>query len=539
MDKKFLLAIVSSFMVLYLWSVISPKPPSRSRPSISTQPIENKQDTIISTEFNLPSKSVAVPIGTVKNVLESLNSIESEKFVVEFSNIGGTLKSFLIKEYDMHLPVKNFTNIIGYENIEFNLDKKDQKSIIYSYEDENYKIFKKYTVSKDDYLVYSDIEIQTKKNASRMDDLTISGFTLDMTDLDTDKDMSMTRDRSLFEYLVASNDIFRKGKAFKFSSKENKENAENVQWIAFRERYFCTIVKPQYDSQGYFIRMVDDKHLKIGIESKNIKISQSGNINFSYIIYMGPETTDILKKYNLGFEKIKMFYRFPLFDVMGKIIYYLMHLTYKVFPNWGVCIMLMSTFIYGVTYPLTLKSMTSMKKLQTLQPKVAQLKEKYKDNPQKMNKEMMELYKTEKANPLGGCLPMFLQMPVFIGLYQALWRDVSFKGAHFLWIKDLSAPDRLFTFPFTIPFVGNEFNLLPLIMVVVMFFQQKLSSKNMVAMGPDQMAQQKMMSTIMPIFLGVIFYNFASGLTLYFTMFYFYSTFTQWKMAYKPIKGNS
>ena len=132
---------------------------------------------------------------------------------------------------------------------------------------------------------------------------------------------------------------------------------------------------------------------------------------------------------------------------------------------------------------------------------------------------------------------MLLQMPVFIGLYQVLWRSVAFKGAKFLWIKDLSEPDRLFIFPFNLPVVGNELNILPLIMVVVMFFQQKISSKNMVISDPSQAAQQKMMTTIMPIFLGFIFYKFASGLTLYFTMFYFFSTFTQWKMS-KQVKVN-
>jgi YidC/Oxa1 family membrane protein insertase len=126
-------------------------------------------------------------------------------------------------------------------------------------------------------------------------------------------------------------------------------------------------------------------------------------------------------------------------------------------------------------------------------------------------------------------------MPVFIGLYQVLWRSVSFKGAKFLWIKDLSEPDRLFLLPFNIPFLGNEFNVLPFVMMGVMFIQQKLSSKNMVVVDPSQAAQQKMMATIMPVFLGVIFYKFASGLTLYFTMFYCFSTFTQWKLS-KDIK---
>lgn len=175
-----------------------------------------------------------------------------------------------------------------------------------------------------------------------------------------------------------------------------------------------------------------------------------------------------------------------------------------------------------------------MKKMQALQPKIAAVKDKYKNNPQKMNSEMMELYKNHKINPLGGCLPIVLQMPVFIGLYQVLWRSVSLKGASFLWIKDLSEPDRLLVFQNTIPLLENDLNLLPIIMIVVMFFQQKLTSANMVITDPAQATQQKMMGIMMPLFMGVVFYKFASGLTLYFTMFYLLSTLTQWKMSKGP-----
>jgi len=169
--------------------------------------------------------------------------------------------------------------------------------------------------------------------------------------------------------------------------------------------------------------------------------------------------------------------------------------------------------------------------MQGLQPKMTEIREKHKNNPQKMNQEIMELYKKHNVNPFGGCLPMLLQMPIFIGLYQVLWRSVEFKGAEFLWIKDLSAPDRLFLFPFNLPIIGNEFNLLPIIMIFVMFIQQKLSSKNMAISDPQQLAQQKMMMFFFPLFLGFIFYKFASGLTLYFTMFYLFSTYTQWKIS--------
>jgi len=215
-----------------------------------------------------------------------------------------------------------------------------------------------------------------------------------------------------------------------------------------------------------------------------------------------------------------------------------MHWIYHVLPNWGVTIILISTFLYASMYPLTLRGMSSMKRMQALQPEINKLKEKYSDNPQKMNQEMMRLYKEYKINPLGGCLPFLLQMPIFIGLYQVLWRSVTFKGADFLWIKDLSMPDRFYVLPFEVPFVGRDINLLPLLMAIIMFFQQRITAKNMVITDPIQLQQQKMMGIMMPVLMGVIFYKFASGLTLYFTVFYLFSTFTQMHMYSRKRSNN-
>jgi YidC/Oxa1 family membrane protein insertase len=165
-----------------------------------------------------------------------------------------------------------------------------------------------------------------------------------------------------------------------------------------------------------------------------------------------------------------------------------------------------------VLYPLTLKQMKSMKAMQSLQPQIEELRRLHKNNPQKLNKEIMELYKAHKVNPLGGCLPMVLQIPIFFALYQVLSRTVALKGAPFLWIKDLSEPDKLFTLPNTFPVVGNEVNILPILMAVGMFFQQKTS---MVSVNPSQAEQQKIMIIVMPIMFGVLFYHMPAGLVLY------------------------
>ena len=139
-----------------------------------------------------------------------------------------------------------------------------------------------------------------------------------------------------------------------------------------------------------------------------------------------------------------------------------------------------------------MQSMSAMRKMQLVQPKVAALQKKYKGEPQKLNAEMVDLYKKEGVNPLGGCLPFLLQMPVFMALYQILWRAYYFQGQSFLWMKDLAMPDRLFIMPFDLPFLGNEFNILPIIMGAVMFLQQSVSAKNMVVTDDQQAMQQKM-----------------------------------------------
>lgn len=479
------------------------------------------------------------PLTKSPNVEEKIRRIESKKLIADFSDAGGLLKKVFLKEYSTALPLDDFMAISGYyEGTKYVAGQSDGRRIIYSYENDEYVVKKTYVLSDDDYDINLDIEIINKTKMSKLIDLNVQGIRLNMSNLNEKNNnnaQSISRDRSLFEYVIYSeNDVYRKNNAFKFSNKDKRESTGSVRWVGFRDRYFCAITKPIFSTYGYNINPVSDHLLAINIESKGITIPPEGNVKFSSLIFVGPEKTHLLAKYKFGFEDIKRYYRIAFFDAVAKMIYSFMYMLNRFVPNWGICIIIMSLLVYSATYPLTLKSMSSMKKMQALQPKIAAVKDKYKSNPQKMNSEMMELYKKHRINPLGGCLPIVLQMPVFIGLYQVLWRSVSLKGASFLWIKDLSEPDRLMVFQNTIPLLENDLNLLPIIMIVVMFFQQKLTSANMVITDPAQATQQKMMGIMMPLFMGVVFYKFASGLTLYFTMFYLLSTLTQWKMSKGP-----
>lgn len=520
MEKRFALAAILSLFVLILWGILNPPPKKAPLLPQESQVTENKEFV------NAPPVVAEVPAAS-KPVDEDIQVLENEFLKAEFSNVGGHLHRVHIKPYDVILPIQNIMDIKGWEDLPFELENIGSDMIVYRAEQGGIAVRKVYQFSGD-YLIKSRLEISRQLNMSKLIDLDIQTFSLDISSLDK----THGHDQSLYEYAIATkNNVFRKSNATKFSPKEKKEQFDAVKWAGFRDRYFCIIFKPEYTSDAYTINPIRENRLTIETKVKELQLSQGEKQELAATIYIGPQSLDLLKSYDMGFEEIMTFSNWGFLDVIAKAIYSFMNFLHRFIPNWGLCIIIISVIIYFAMYPLTLKGMMSMKKMQALQPRLAQLRDKYKDNPQKLNKEMMELYREHKINPIGGCLPLILQMPVFIGLYQVLWRSVSFKGAGFLWIKDLSEPDRLLTFPFSIPLVGNELNILPIIMMVVMALQQKVTAKNMVITDPAQVAQQKMMQTIFPVFIGFIFYKFASGLSLYFTIFYLLSTLTQWKMS--------
>lgn len=193
---------------------------------------------------------------------------------------------------------------------------------------------------------------------------------------------------------------------------------------------------------------------------------------------------------------------------------------HSVLKNWGWAIIGLSLLIWLFFLPLTHKMQVSMKRMQQLGPEMEELRKRFKDQPQKLNKEIMGLYKKHRVNPLGGCLPLLFQMPIFFGLYQMLRNCEAIKGANFLWIKDLSKPDALFPLSPTL-----AFNLLPILMILVMFLQQKLTASNPAS------AEQKKMTMLFPVFFGIIFYNFPAGLVLYWLTNSTLTFFYQWKVS--------
>ncbi len=513
MEKRIITAFVLSFIVLLTWSTLNPAP--RKTVSNPSQIVVNKENAVILD----PAAASVISKSSETILAENIRVLENDKIKVEFSNIGGSIKSIVIKEFNTSLPITNIFSVAAVVKNEFVVEQSSKNKITYSFQSGKEKVIKSYTLSNQDYLI--DVNVQTEG----LSNLEFGAYQVNSSSLD--KKISQSPEKSLFEYSIGLfNQVIRKDNAIDFAAKENKNQLGEVSWIGYRDRYFCFVLKPKFKIEKFSVTAQDPKNLFINVFSSEKSLN-----NFDASIYIGPQKINVLTAYNQGFENIMVFSNWGILDIFAKMIYFFVHFLYGILKSWGFAILVLGFSLYVVTYPLTAKSMASMRKMQALQPKMKSLQEKYKNDPQRLNQEMMELYKENKVNPFGGCLPMLLQMPIFYGLYQVLWRSVDFKGANFFWIKDLSLPDRLATLPWALPFFGNEVNILPLLMAIIMFFQQKFTSKNMVITDENQLMQQKMMAVLMPVMMGFIFYHFASGLCLYFTTFYLLSTLTAWKMS--------
>lgn len=206
-------------------------------------------------------------------------------------------------------------------------------------------------------------------------------------------------------------------------------------------------------------------------------------------------------------------------EPFAKFLLVLMNFFHSLFGSWALAIVLITCVLRVLLYPLNNWSMRSMKKMQLVGPELKAIQDKYKKDPTRAREEMMKLYRQHGVNPLSGCLPLLIQMPFLIGMFDLLKSSFELRGAVFIpgWINDLSAPDTLFTWNFSIPFIGNQFHLLPLVLGATMFLQQHFSSN--LPKDPkewtEQQRQQKSMGTMMTVVMTVLFYNFPSGLNIY------------------------
>jgi len=303
-----------------------------------------------------------------------------------------------------------------------------------------------------------------------------------------------------------------------YSADEDRESEVQTAlttWVGTRSKYFTAILIPEksvseFKMDRYQTAGGDDNSEKIfDFDVRDAFDRRSTVSQSNYRVYVGPLDFDILKGYNLSFEEMM---NWGWFGIIGKGALWVFKSLYSIIPNYGVVLIIFSILVKLLLAPLTKKQFSSTQSMQQAQPQITALKEKYKDDPKRLNEETMKLYKELGVNPLGGCLPLLIQMPILIAMFNLFRTTIELRGAAFggleFWISDLSLPDTVGNI------AGIDINLLPIIMSATMMLQQKLMTPTVNA-NP----QMKNMPYIMTAVFFFMFYTFPSGLNLYYTLF--------------------
>lgn len=491
MDKRTIIAVALSLMVLIVWSLMTQKttvPPGPPQPEgqAVSQPERIAEPAAEKPALpTLPSEPAPVADAAGADVV-----VETDLFKAVFSTQGATVKYWELKKYDKdgipvvllkepgvtpplsiilegpdrHLPQK-VVYAVNTKKLVLSEGGSLQGELLFSYSGNGIRLIKKFTFYNDSY--NADLSIETVNTPS---------FLLPVgTDFGV-----FNKDQREHKGPVMLIDTDRE----EFTEKDDpKYLTGNIKWIAQEDKYFASALIPRSPVEG----------VNVWKESISPEIAFKLNPQkHDFIFYAGPKEYDRLKALNVGFEHIV---NFGWFSVVAMPLFWVLKFFYKYLGNYGWAIIILTICVRVPFIPILNKSQQSMKKMQKIQPMMAELKEKYKNDAQKLQKETMALYKKYKVNPVGGCLPMFLQIPVFIALYNVLLSAIELRGAPFaLWITDLSVKDPYY--------------VLPIVMGLTMVLQQKMTPS---AMDPKQ---AKMMM-LMPVVFTFMFLSFASGLVLY------------------------
>ena len=482
------------------------------------------------TKESLSQESVEAPISKTQQVShapqekrspvsEKEYMVETEKFFLTFSNAGGSIKKIELKEFPDSKTGEPY-GLMSAEDPQFYLGalsvaeegldtealyqmERSGNKIIFTHESQNIEIEKTYIIhNSSDYI---ELYITIINSADR--DATVTTRLIGGSGINASSMMSQR-----YHYVSAKVD----GDIVWF--KKDATKVGDVSWLTLNNEYFVILTQPQQATRKAFAGLVKrenpkQKDIYGGIESGALNVTKGRNTTQRFFIYIGPFDSKRLAALGMGLEEAV---NYGKLSSIVKILLSTLGAFQKVVRNWGVAIICLTILVNLILFPLTKNSYKSLKLSQELQPQIEKLKAAHKDNPNKAQKEIMELYRKYKVNPLSGCLPMFLQFPIFFAHYHALIRSIQLKGASFLWAGDLSRPDAL-GLPFTLPFLGDSINIFPILASAVMFLQQKVMSARSTGGVSDQMKQQQAMMAIMiPGMMLVFFYKMPSGFVLYF-----------------------
>lgn len=526
---RFIIAVALSFLVFLAWDYFytDKKPPTKvEQAAESGKPVAREtQDTgkpdesmkkpsYAETSVKAGQKARVIKINTpfYSMSIDEKNAAVTSVVLTKYrENIDDDSpnKELIPKEVETGTVLTGFSgkSVTGIENAVFVSDvdsevidlKEGNKEIrLYWKSPQGVIIEKKYSFSADTYLIGLTVNIINQSPESIKDKLFVS-----LNSFYNDKSGSQS-----FEGPSAL--INNSLEQVKLKDIEEKNTYSGIlKWIAVQDRYFMAAIIPKISLETEMrLNLKEKKYLEAQYLNPEKEIKPGAQEQVEYNIFFGPKSMKLLG--SLGYDLSKSV-NFGWFDFLAKPFLYFMNFLYGFIPNYGVAIILLTIIIKLLFWPLGSKSYKSMNEMKKIQPLLAGIKEKYGNDKTRMNEELMSLYKTYKINPMGGCLPLVAQIPVFFALYRMLYETIELRHAPFIfWIKDLSAPDRLFNFAFSIPFMEPPYGIpvLTIIMGATMFIQQKMTP----AVGDPTQAKMMM---ILPFVFTVIFVNFSAGLVLY------------------------
>ena len=526
--SRMFIAIVLSFLVFFVWEMFFVDREAM-KPTVNPTAIQETQAIQPTHQVQADAAPISVPTSPVlQERSDRVLKVETPLYTVSIADQGATFKSLVLKKYretaqegsanlemiDAKI-VKDGTLEVGFEgnalpglatavyHSDVSADTlvvgDAEKRISYRWVSSDGVVVEKvFRFQPDSYLI--PLTVTIRNNSGRI----INGnSTLSLKKFSPDTDV-----RYGFEGPSAL--IDGQLEQVKVKDLEEKNNLSGkVTWMALQDRYFMSSLVPEATGSSTIkLSINEDRLLESRFFNGAIALNPGTQVSYGYQVFFGPLSVRLLK--TLG-HQLDRAVDFGWFDVIAKPCLWLMNFFYGFIPNYGVAIILLTILTKVLLWPLGNKSYKSMGEMKKIQPLMAEIREKYKDDKKRMNEEVMGLYRIYKINPMGGCLPMLVQIPVFFALYRMLYEAIELRHAPFFgWITDLSAPDRLFHFGFAIPMMEPPYGIpvLTVVMGATMFLQQKMSPP----MGDP--AQAKVMM-FMPIIFTVIFINFSSGLVLY------------------------
>ena len=506
-----------------------------SQPKIPVQDsLKRAADSLRNVQLN---DSVAVGnFPAAKEHAEQLVYASNGKMVVAFTTHGGQPKWIRLNDYKnqdsgivqlsgyptdkLSYPVKTGKNgVTETANLDFsridsttNADGSRTYSFTTQSSDSSAAgaITHSYTIRKDDYLIDLSVNLS---NASQLVDQGTLNLTWDYTAMQQESDFSYEKTNTQMGYVMDGDFDY-----YTAMRRSDKEFSDKVKWVGMRQRFFfaALVAKEQFAAGGSMNwTLPDDSNIIVHSTAKlKAPLTTDGKAGFS--MYFGPADYQQLKKYDLKFEKLinlgQGMYAFvrPLNKYVIMPIFNL----FKGLGNYGLAILLLTLIIRLIISPLTYTSYLSGAKMKALRPEIAALKAKYGGDQQAMSMEQMKLFREAGVNPLGGCIPALLQIPIFFALFSFFGSEISLRGADFLWSSDLAAPDKVIHFSH-IPLVGDHISIFTITAVITSL----LISLYSMSMTPDQGNPiMKYLPYVFPIFMFFIFNNLPSALTWYYTV---------------------